>query len=132
MGLGVDVGQYSKTFVFSDPNNVLPQEEVFLKGSSLLFTLKGYLRMGYFYPFYALGVGNYYMKYQQRNQTLYLRETLSEVYTSRVGFRSLFGRVGILAEAGYTMARTQVEVQAGSGTLQMGGVFKTLGVFWVW
>ena len=132
MGLGVDIGQYTKTFTFSDPNHVLPSEEVTLKGASMLFTLKGYLRMGYFYPFYALGLGNYYMKYKQRYQPLYLRETLSEVYTSRVGFRSLFGRVGLLVEAGYTLARTPIEVQAGSGTLQLGGVFKTLGLFWVW
>ncbi|MDH4249160.1 MAG: hypothetical protein OEW39_15250 [Deltaproteobacteria bacterium] len=132
MGLGVDAQQYKATFQFRDPAGVLPPEDVFLKTASLMFTLKGYLRLGYFYPFYALGLGNYYIKYQQYNQPLYLRETLSEAYTARVGFRSLFGRVGILAEGGYIQARTKLEVWDGVGSLQFGGVFKTLGVFWAW
>ena len=130
IGVSLEVHDYAKTYDFSDDSGSLPPEQVQLEGRSLLYTLNGFLRFGRFLPYVGLGTGNYYVKYHERNAGISFLDTAPQVWTVRAGFRMLFGRLGLLAEAGQIRAPLTIRSRSEKASLELGGDYTALGICW--
>jgi hypothetical protein len=124
LGIGIEVLQYDKTF------NLQDGERVRMQGKGVLFTLKYYLRLGNVFPFAGLGIGNYYLNYSQANAGVRFRDSPDAAYTSRLGVRMLYGRWGLLLEAGQNYARLPVLIpgDAGPASIELGGRYRNVGI----
>lgn len=95
MGLGLDIHSYAKSYLFRDPNNVLPPLDLYLSANGVLFSLKTYLQYGDFLPYFGLGLGNYYINYRQ-SDGLSTRQSVDNVYVSKLGFRYTIGHFSLV------------------------------------
>ncbi|MBI3991850.1 MAG: hypothetical protein HY342_01145 [Candidatus Lambdaproteobacteria bacterium] len=128
MGLALETHQYAKSFTFSDAAGALPGDRVNIEGRTLLYTLRAYLRLGLLLPFVGLGSGNYYVKYAESLNPVSFIDSAPQVWTTRYGFRMLFGRFGLLAEQGQIMAPLAVRSRADRPTLELGGRYTAFGL----
>lgn len=130
IGVSLETHEYTKEYDFSDDTGVLPPERLRLEARSLLYTLNGFLRFGRFLPYVGLGTGNYYVKYRERSAGISFIDTAPQVWTVRAGFRMLFGRLGLLAEAGQIRAPLTIRSRSEKSTLELGGDYTALGISW--
>lgn len=125
LGVGVEMLGYNHAWVLADGL------KVHMSAKGVLFTFKTFLRLGSFYPFFGFGLGNYYVNYDETPTGPSLRDSPDTVYNMRVGMRILFGRLGLLLEAGQTRARLPILTDVGKATLELGGPYSNAGLFWV-
>ena len=125
LGIGMEVLEYNKTFILQDG------ERVNLDAKGVLFSLKTFLRLGPVFPYIGVGLGNYYVNYSQAAAAISLRDSPASVYNARAGVRILFGRLGLLLEAGQTRAQLPVQTDVGRATLELGGTYRNVGLSWV-
>ena len=130
IGVSLEVHDYAKEYDFSDNGGGLPPEQIRLETRALLYTLNGFLRFGRFLPYVGLGTGNYYVKYRERAAGVSFIDTAPQVWTVRAGFRMLFGRLGLLAEAGQIRAPLTIRSRSEQSTLELGGDYTALGISW--
>jgi hypothetical protein len=125
LGIGLEVVEYDQAFYLQSG------ERVNLDAKGVLFSLKTFLRMGPFFPFVGLGLGNYYVNYAQAAAAISFRDSPDSAYNARAGVRILLGRLGLLLEAGNTHARLPVQTSVGRSTLELGGYYRNVGISWV-
>lgn len=130
IGVSLEVQDYAKTYDFADDSGTLPPEQMQLEARSLLYTLNGFLRFGRFLPYVGLGTGNYYVKYREREAGISFIDTAPQVWTVRAGFRMLFGRLGLLAEAGQIRAPLTIRNRSEKSILELGGDYTAFGISW--
>lgn len=121
LGLAIEMNRAVNTYHFADGTRV----HAYTKGVN--FLLKTYARWGFFWPYVAGGIGNYYMNFQQPG--LSFRDSPHTVYSGRVGVRLQGNGWGILAEAVQTDALLRVNTLSGPGKAQLGGYTQYLGIF---
>ncbi len=130
LGIGIEVLQYDD--FISLPSGA----RVDLRVKGVLFTLKTFLRLGAFFPFVGLGIGNYYANLDLPSGPslpggLSLRDSPDDVFNARAGLRVLLGRLGLLVEVGNTAAQLDVPSLSGPATLELGGTYTNVGLSWV-
>jgi len=130
VGFGVESTQYQKTFQFRGSG--LPVEDLSLSARSLIYTLKMYARLGTLYPYLALGSGNYYIRYTEKTGNVSFLDSAPRVLTGRVGFRWMWGAIGIMAEGGQTLATLPVRTRTDRATVELGGAFVQTGITLGW
>ena len=124
LGIGTEVLQYDD--FISLPSG----ERVGMRVKGVLFTLKTFLRLGAFFPFVGLGIGNYYANLDLPGGRS-LRDSPDDVFNARAGLRVLLGRLGLLVEVGNTAAQLDVPSLSGPATLELGGTYTNVGLSWV-
>ena len=128
VGLGLEYHVYDKRMDFRDPNAVLPEGHVEIKGKAVLYTLKFYARTGPVLSYFGLGSGNYFLKYFERGAFSF-RDTSRNVFTTRLGARILLTEsFNLLLEYGRTRAPVVIEFRARRPQLDLGGTFLTIGL----
>jgi hypothetical protein len=125
LGIGMEVLQYDHTFAMQNGDRVR------LRTKGVLFSFKVFLRLGDVFPFLGAGLGNYYVNYDENQSGVSFRDSPDSVYNARVGLRWLFGRLGLLLEAGNTHAQLPITTGAGPAQLELGGNYANAGLSWV-
>ena len=126
-GLGVEVVRGVETYHFQDGTRV----HQVIKGVN--YFLKTFWRLGLLQPYMGLGVGNYYLNYQESGtNAIALRDSPHNVFSTRLGTRFLGGRWGTIVEYGRTTAMLQVNRVTGSSRVELGGEYLFLGGFLAW
>lgn len=128
VGLGLEYHVYNKRMDFRDPTLVLPNGHLEIKGKAVLYTLKFYARTGPVLSYFGLGSGNYFLKYSERGADSF-RDTSRNVFTTRLGARILLTEsLSLLLEYGRTRAPVIIESRARRPELDLGGIFRTIGL----
>ncbi|HKI98314.1 MAG TPA: hypothetical protein VKB51_07570 [bacterium] len=125
LGVGIEVLGYDHAWLMQDGL------KVHMRAKGVLFTFKTFLRLGNVFPFFGAGLGNYYVNFDESPGGPSLRDSPDAVYNVRVGTRILFGRLGLLLEAGNTRAQLPILTDAGRATLEAGGNYANAGLSWV-
>lgn len=128
-GFGVAVENYEKTHTFDDHSTV------HLDVRALRFTLTGYYRGGWWFPYFELGTGNYYVKLKEVLESsdeapikASFIDSTPHSYHYGVGTRIPFGSWGVLL--GWRATAAKIKIQTNGERLELGGQSITLGGFY--
>lgn len=124
LGLSVESFEYFKEYKFGSPT----AEELQLHARALLYTLKAYLRLGFIHLYAGAGSGSIWVKYSEDVAQKKFSDSPPNVWSGRVGFRVLLGRIALLYERGQINAPLRIEARPSRPRLELGGTYDAIGI----
>ncbi len=128
IGFGLEFFQENTNLKFGDNGADSHQMGIIHRG--ILFSMKAFLRYSTWLPFFALGVGNYYVEIREREVFSVSAFSVENVWHTKLGLRWVPGRVAWVVEIGWVNADLLIPTSVGTHPFVAGGATQSVGVSW--